>query len=125
MTTETIKRHPIRGFFYGIVFGLGLALLAIGQGWAALGTLPPAVLLVVGMVIGTLWGLFAPAKKPKGEPPPAPVEVAQVDPAAPVADAPAVDAPVIDAVVPEAPEAAAGTEPDGGADPVPSGDDDA
>lgn len=73
---ETItKRHPIRGFIYGIVFGLGLMLLAVGQGWAALGTWPPFILFVVGLVVGTLWGLYAPAKAPKGDPPPERVEV--------------------------------------------------
>ncbi len=69
MAQEITKRHPIRGFIWGIFFGLGLALIAIGQGYAALGTWPPLILLIVGIVVGTLWGLFAPAKKPKGEPP--------------------------------------------------------
>jgi hypothetical protein len=73
---ETItKRHPIRGFLYGIVFGLGLMMLAVGQGWAALGTWPPFILFVVGLVVATLWGMYAPAKPPKGEPPPERVEV--------------------------------------------------
>ena len=79
MTEQLTKRHPIRGFMWGIVFGLGLALLAIGQGYAALGTLPPVILLIAGIVLGTLWGLFAPAKKPKGEPPPTAVDVETVE----------------------------------------------
>jgi hypothetical protein len=37
MTETVTKRHPIRGFLYGIVFGLGLMMLAVGQGSAALG----------------------------------------------------------------------------------------
>jgi hypothetical protein len=79
MAEQVTKRHPIRGFFYGIFFGLGLALMAIGQGWAALGTLPPLILVIVGIVIGTLWGFVAPAKKPKGDPPPEPVHVENLE----------------------------------------------
>jgi hypothetical protein len=67
---ETVtKRHPIRGFFYGIPFGLGLMLIAVGQGWAALGTWPPFIVLIVGVVAATLWGTYGPAKAPKGDPP--------------------------------------------------------
>ena len=75
MAGQLTKRHPIRGFIWGIFFGLGLAMIAIGQGYAALGTWPPLILLIVGIVLGTVWGLFAPAKKPKGDPPREPVQV--------------------------------------------------
>lgn len=94
MTQEITKRHPIRGFIWGILFGLGLALIAIGQGYAALGTLPPLILLVVGIVLGTLWGLFAPSKKPKGEPPrqQVPVEAVGSSPPAPADAVPEVAA---------------------------------
>ena len=64
-----LKRHPIRGFLYGIFFGLGLALITVGQGWAALGTWPPFIVLIVGIIVGTLWATFGPAKAPKGPPP--------------------------------------------------------
>lgn len=69
-TTDTkLKRHPVRGFLYGIFFGLGLALVVIGQSWAALGTWPPFIVLIVGIIVGTLWATFGPAKAPKGPPP--------------------------------------------------------
>lgn len=58
----TIKRQPIRGLLYGLMFGLGLAFVAIGQGFAALGTWPPFLLLLAGLVIGTAWSMFGPAK---------------------------------------------------------------
>ena len=78
---ETItKRHPIRGFLYGILLGLGLMLLVVGQGIAALGTWPPFIVLIAGIVIGTLWGTFGPAKGPKG-PPPAGATVVDDEPA--------------------------------------------
>lgn len=62
---STTKRRPIRGFIYGIFFGLGLALIAIGQGLAALGTWPPFIILVLGTAAGTLWSIFGPAKGAK------------------------------------------------------------
>lgn len=66
---ETIKRHPIRGFLYGILFGLGLMMIVVGQGIAALGTWPPFIVFIAGVVIATLWSIFGPAKN-KGTPPP-------------------------------------------------------
>lgn len=70
ITNETItKRHPIRAFFWGIPFGLGLLLIVVGQGWAALGTWPPFIVLILGIVAATLWGTYGPAKAPKGEAP--------------------------------------------------------
>lgn len=69
-TASTVaKRHPIRGGLYGIVLGLGLALLFIGRKIVTLDSAVPIILVVVGIVIGVLWGMFAPAKKPKGRPP--------------------------------------------------------
>lgn len=73
-TTTTTKRHPIRGFLYGIVFGLGLALIAVGQKWAALGTWPPVLLLVAGIVVGTLWSTVGPARAPIGPGPGTPAD---------------------------------------------------
>lgn len=67
---ETItKRRPIRGFLYGIFLGLGLMLVVVGQGIAALGTWPPFIVLIGGIVAGTLWSTYGPAKAPKGPPP--------------------------------------------------------
>lgn len=62
---ETTKRKPVLGVLYGVVLGLGLMLVAIGQGWAALGTWPPFLILIVGIILGTLWSTFGPAKGPK------------------------------------------------------------
>lgn len=86
MAETMTKRHPIRGLLWGIPLGLGIALVAVGQSWAALGTLTPVILFVVGLVLGTLWGMFGPAKAPKGTPPPEPVEVEQHDPGAGISE---------------------------------------
>ena len=67
MDTVT-KRHPIRGFLYGVFFGLGLALIVVGQGMGALGTWPPLIVFVVGVFAATLWGIAGPVKAPKGHP---------------------------------------------------------
>ena len=77
-TTAKTKRHPIRGFLYGIPFGLGIAMIAIGQKWAALGTWPPFILFVVGVLVSMAWSTFGPAKAPK-DPPPVGVSPEAVD----------------------------------------------
>ncbi|MEM9466026.1 MAG: hypothetical protein AAGA90_11670 [Actinomycetota bacterium] len=83
-TTTATKRKPIRGFLYGVVLGLGLMMIVVGQGIAALGTWPPFLVLLAGIVIGTLWSTYGPAKAPKG-PPPIASEVID-EPAAEAAD---------------------------------------
>jgi len=80
MAASTVKKsHPIRGALYGIILGLGLALMAIGRKIANLDSITPIILVLVGIVIGIIWGMVAPAKKPKG---PAPVETLEPAPAA-------------------------------------------
>ena len=111
MATQVLKRHPIRGFLYGIFFGLGLALVAIGQGWAALGTWSSFLVFVVGVVVATLWGTFGPSKKPKGPPP---AEPDAVEPPTPSRfddfDKPRDEEPAADAVAPDAAPDEAGGE---------------
>ena len=67
----TATRHPIRGGLYGLVMGLGLALILIGRSVIALGTLTPIIVVLLGVVAGVVWGSFGPAKGPTG-PVPAP-----------------------------------------------------
>ena len=72
MTTATqskLKRHPIRGALFGLLLGIGTAALLIMYAVIALGTLTPIVVIVLGVVVGVLWGMFGPAKGSR-EPPP-------------------------------------------------------
>jgi multisubunit Na+/H+ antiporter MnhB subunit len=62
---EKTTRHPVLGFFAGLVFGLGLALML-----AVLGVIPTSVLwlgAVVGIctVLGLVAAYLAPARAPK------------------------------------------------------------
>ena len=60
--TESTRRRPVRGLLWGLILGLGLALIAIGQGWAALGTWPPFLLVLLGIVLGVAWSTVGPAR---------------------------------------------------------------
>jgi hypothetical protein len=46
------KRHPIMGLFFGLLLGVGLALMAMIYGWYFVGSMTPWLLLVLGIVIG-------------------------------------------------------------------------
>lgn len=70
VTATTARRHPVRGALYGIVLGLGLALVAIGRKLVTLDSIMPLVIVVVGIVIGVLWSMLGPAKNPKAPAPP-------------------------------------------------------
>lgn len=70
MTADTVKKtHPIRGFFWGLVFGIGLALVLVITTVISLSLVNLIIVVVAGLVLGVAWGLFGPAKAPKGEPP--------------------------------------------------------
>ncbi|MEO1065451.1 MAG: hypothetical protein AAFZ07_28885 [Actinomycetota bacterium] len=67
--TPTLRRRPIRGVIYGLLVGLGVALILIDRAVIALGTLTPIVCVLVGGVLGFAWAWFGPARDP-GPPPP-------------------------------------------------------
>ena len=72
--TRTV-RHPIRGAFAGLAFGIGVAFLLISFAVIALGTLTPFVVVIVGVVLGLVLSLAVPplGKAPVVEPAPVPV----------------------------------------------------
>jgi hypothetical protein len=96
-----IKRHPIRGFLWGIITGIGVALILIVTKVITLSIPAMVITIVVVALLATLWGLVGPAKKARGPvpititPSPAPSPSRFDDYAAP---APAEVAPVPDAV---------------------------
>lgn len=91
MTTDTqsqpnVKRHPIRGAVWGFLMGIGVALILFNFALIALGQAVPWLLIIGGFtVLGVLWGMFAPAKKPKGDPPASALATDPVAAADPVA----------------------------------------
>lgn len=64
----TIRRRPIRGAIFGLIAGLGLALVLIDRAVIALGTLAPIVCILIGAVLGLAWAWFGPARE-VGRPP--------------------------------------------------------
>lgn len=61
------KRHPIMGIFFGLLLGLGLALMAMIYGIYFAGPMTPWLLVILGVVVGLvmsfmprLWGRKAP-----------------------------------------------------------------
>lgn len=65
------KKHPIRGFFWGLLMGVGLALVAVVIKAMTLSLVNVVIVTAVCVVFGVVWGLFGPEKPPKG-PAPAP-----------------------------------------------------
>lgn len=78
---QDLRRHPIRGFFWGLLMGLGITVALIITNTIALGTITPILVVVFTVLFGIVWGLFAPPRKAKGD---APVVLEPVDPAEPV-----------------------------------------
>ena len=77
MAEMVLQRHPIRGFIWGLVTGAGVGLLLMVFSIVPLSIPNLIVSTVVVAVLGALWGMLAPPKKPKGAaagPPPAAVD---------------------------------------------------
>lgn len=74
-TPETVvRKHPIRGLLWGLMFGIGLTVVLVLTTVILLDLTTMIIVTVVGTVVGVLWGLFGPAKAPKG-PAPAPYHI--------------------------------------------------
>jgi hypothetical protein len=57
-----VKRHPILGFFSGLVLGLGVALILFTLGVVPLTVAWLAGLTIAGVVLGVAWAYAAPAR---------------------------------------------------------------
>jgi hypothetical protein len=84
--TPTLRRRPIRGAIYGLIAGLGVALMLIDRAVIALGTLPPIVCILVGGVLGLAWAWFGPARDAGPPPVVEPVTEPSIEDAAPPLD---------------------------------------
>ena len=60
-----VKRHPIRSAVFGLIGGIGAALLLVLYGKITLGTIWPIVVLIAVTVLGALWGMYGPRRKRK------------------------------------------------------------
>lgn len=61
-----VQRHPIRGGFYGLLLGLSVAIYLILFAVTPFRISTVVTVVVIGVVVGGLWGAFAPAKKGDG-----------------------------------------------------------
>lgn len=68
-TQPTVRYHPIRGAAYGLFFGLGLALVLMVFKVLALSVPMLFVLALLFLVLGGVWGRFAPPRAAKNPPP--------------------------------------------------------
>jgi hypothetical protein len=69
---QVIKKHPVRGALWGLLLGFSLAVYAILFAIIPFTDWVPLLLVaLVGVAIGVAWAYLAPAKQPKGGPPPA------------------------------------------------------
>jgi hypothetical protein len=107
MDNQTVlHRHPIRGALWGVLMGFGGILLLMVLSIIRLDIPTAIIYTVAGAVVGLLWGLFAPPKKPKG---PAPARAASAPAAsAPAAAPPAASTPAAPPEVAQEPEPMAG-----------------
>ena len=66
---STIQRHPILGAFYGLLLGLGIAIYLVLFEVTPFRFSTVIIVAVVTLVVGALWGSFAPARRPdRGSP---------------------------------------------------------
>lgn len=63
------RRHPYRGLFAAIPLALGIVIILLVTKTIELSLTSMIAVFVIVVVLGTLWGAFGPASKPKGMPP--------------------------------------------------------
>jgi hypothetical protein len=75
MAETTLKRHPGRAAAWGFLLGLA-AVLYLTVVWPVIAfdnwttvTVKAVIVILVVMALSVLWGLFGPAKKPRGAAP--------------------------------------------------------
>ena len=72
MAETTVKRHPIRAALWGFILGLGvviyLTLVFPVIALERVNSVATQAVIVIVMIVSIVWGLYGPAKKPKGSP---------------------------------------------------------
>ncbi len=58
-----VQRHPIRGGFYGLLIGASVAIYLVLFAVTPFRISTLVTIVVIGAVVGALWGSVAPAKK--------------------------------------------------------------
>lgn len=58
-----VQRHPIRGGFYGLLIGISVAIYFVLFAVTPFRISTLVTIVVIGAVVGALWGSVAPAKK--------------------------------------------------------------
>ena len=72
MAEPVLKRHPIRGFLWGLMTGIGVGLLLMVFSVVPLSIPTLGIYAGAAAVLGALWGSFGPAKPAKGPAPATP-----------------------------------------------------
>lgn len=67
-----VQHHPIRGLLWGLLAGIGLAIVLVVTKLISLSLVAVIVTVGVVMVLAAMWGVFGPPKPPSG---PVPVRV--------------------------------------------------
>ena len=62
MTDQIKETYPLRGVLWGIMFGLGLMVVAIVSKVIALSLVSALAVLILGIAIGTTWSILGPAQ---------------------------------------------------------------
>ncbi|MBT8216150.1 MAG: hypothetical protein HKN74_08405 [Acidimicrobiia bacterium] len=68
------QTHPIRGALWGLMLGLGLAIVLVVTTVIELNLAQIILAVIVGMAIGVGWSLFGPARRPRGGAAPPPLQ---------------------------------------------------
>lgn len=80
MPETVIKKHPVRGLLWGLVFGIGLTFVLVFTTIIELDLTIMIIVALVGTAVGVVWSMYGPAKAPKGPPPVERVVVQQTEP---------------------------------------------
>lgn len=62
-TANAVAYHPIRGAIYGLILGIGLALLLVAFAVITIQFAIPVIVIILATVLGGVWGRFGPPRE--------------------------------------------------------------